>query len=259
MKLAQLIVCIFVLFANLSGCTKDSKLAPPLDSEKITVSIKVPEELEAEPMWVMYRSEVCTFTDHSAYGKPYKRDGYQRLDITPVRQGQSDLYQASLPIDGGGACQWRLSNVTFGVVYKDPTRFGEDVTYGGGGGVVVIFDNNNSPRGSAKIKVDGDLSIRQSYYPWVDEEFLGDYKKTINLITDGVDTYLMYQALRARHVYFEPVLHTNYVIYSSGPKNKKKGNHTSFTYPDGTVAADGRWHPNFRRLQAIRMAAEDKQ
>ncbi|NWA99606.1 hypothetical protein [Pseudomonas gingeri] len=84
------------LFASLSGCAKDRGLAPPPDSEQITVTVKVPKEFEAETM----------------------------------SQGQSDLYEAKLPIDGGGKCQWRLSSVIFGVVYSNPTYFGENVTYG---------------------------------------------------------------------------------------------------------------------------------
>ncbi len=69
-------------------------------------------------MKVMYRSPVCSFTDHTGSGVAYKREGYQKLDIEPLRLGESDLYEAKIPVDGGGACQWRLSNVTFGVVYK---------------------------------------------------------------------------------------------------------------------------------------------
>ncbi|MGJ7517975.1 hypothetical protein ACSFE6_27005 [Pseudomonas baetica] len=243
---------LFTLFFCLSGCGQDYSLAPPADSEKITVTLKVPKELITRTMQVMYRSTRCTFTDHSASGKPYQRDGYQRIDIEPMRQGESELYEAHLPVDGGGACQWRLSNVTFGVTYADPTLFGENVTFGAGGGVTVIFDHNNSPRGPADIKVDGDLIIRKDYYPWVSESFMGGEKKRVSLKTEGNDIFLSYQALQARKVYFEPILHPDFTIYSKQPKEKKDGNYTAFTYPDGTTVADGKWHPDFLRLQTIR-------
>ncbi|VVO89327.1 hypothetical protein PS850_02270 [Pseudomonas fluorescens] len=247
----RLPVVLFTLFFSLSGCSQDYSLAPPADSEKVTVTVKLPKELEARSMQVVYRSTRCTFTDHTASGKSYQRDGYQSSNVEPIRQGQSDLYEAKLSMDGGGACKWRLSNVTFGVKYGDPTLFGENVTFGAGGGVTVILDHNNSPRGGADIKVEGNLTIKKDYYPWVDEEFWGPYKKTVSLAGEG-DIYLTYQALEARQVYFEPVLHSDYVIYSAGPKVKKKGNYTAFTYPDGTTVADGKWHPNFLRLQTIR-------
>ena len=123
---------------------------------------------------------------------------------------------------------------------------------------MVKFDHNRAPIGSGfPIKVDGDLKIKKGYYPWVDEEFLGPYKKTVSLTGEG-SIYVVYQALQARQVYFEPVLYSDFVLYSAGPKIKKDGNHTSFTYPDGSVVADGLWHPNFRRLEAIRFNAEIK-
>jgi hypothetical protein len=246
------------LFVSLSGCAKDQGLAPPPDSESIIVTVKLPKELVARPMQVMYRSTLCTFTDRSAFGEAYQRDGYQRTDLQIVREGQSDRYVAKLPIDGGGACQWRLSNVTFGVTYGDLARFGENVTYGAGGGVVVIFDHNNSSRGAADIKVEGDLTIKKDYYLWLSEAFLGGYRKQISL-EGGGDIYVMYQALQARQVHFEPVLHSDFLVTSVQPKVKKKGNHTSFTYPDGSVVTDGRSRPDFRKLQAIRQAAESKQ
>ena len=252
-----LAAALIALLISLNGCARDYSLAPPADSELITVIVKVPKELVADTMQVMYRSTLCTFTDRTASGQPYKRDGYQRTDIQPERQGQSEYYFAKLPMNGGGACQWRLSNVTFGVTYGNPTRFGENVTSGGGGGVVVVFDQNNSPRGGTGIEVDGDLTIKKDYYPWLSEAFLGGYRKHISLAGEG-SIYLGYQALQARRVYYEPILHSEFTVYSVQPKEKKKGNHTAFTYPDGSVVADGRSDPDFRKLQALRLAAESR-
>ncbi|WP_339560959.1 hypothetical protein [Pseudomonas sp. EA_65y_Pfl1_P113] len=249
---------LLTIFASLTGCAKDQSLAPPVNSEQVIVRLKVPSELKAETMKVMYRSTLCTFTDHSAYGGPYQRDGYQHMDIEPAQQGRSDVYEAKLSKDGGGACQWRLSNVTFGVSYREPGRFGENVRFGAGGGVVVIFDDNASPRGGANIKVDGDLAIKESYYPWVDEGFIGGHKKDVSLLGEGYDYYRMYQALDARLVSFEPVLHSRFMVYSIGPKEKKKGNFVTFKYPDGSIEEVRRAKPDFRRLEAIRLAAEKK-
>ncbi|NWB27834.1 hypothetical protein HX886_12815 [Pseudomonas gingeri] len=144
------------------------------------------------------------------------------------------------------------------MTYADPTRFGENVTWGAGGGVVVMFDHNNSPRGGSGIKVDGDLTIKKDYYPWTSETFLGRYTKDINLAGEG-DIYLMYRALQARQVYFEPIVHSDFMVSSEGTKVHKVGSFISFTYPDGSVVADGRSKPNFRKLQAIRLATEGKQ
>jgi hypothetical protein len=250
-------IVFFVLFFSLSGCGQDYSLSPPVDSEEITVTVKLPKKLKAETMWVMYRSTKCKRVSYDASGQRHERDGHHSVYKELQRQGQSDLYQIKLPKDGGGACKWHLANVTFGINYADPTRFGKNVTSGAEAGVVVIFDHNNSPRGGADTEVDGDLTIKKDYYPWIDEEFLGPYKKTISLVGEG-SIYRSYEALTAQQVYFEPVLHSDFIVYSAGPKVKKKGNYTVFTYPDGSIVADSRGGPDFQKLQSIRLAAESK-
>ncbi|MEQ7919141.1 hypothetical protein ABQX22_08080 [Xanthomonas sp. WHRI 1810A] len=257
MKRVFIAVSLTSLF-SLAGCAKDRSFSPPPDTEYITVTVKVPDELTAENMKMLYRSSICKFITYDSRGQKVELDGYKKIDMQPLHRGQSDLYEAKPPVDGGGACRWRLSNVTFGVVYKDPARYGEIVVSGGGGGIVVIFDNHDSPRGGADIEVDGDLTIKKDYYPWLSESFLNGHRKFISLAGErGI--YLMYKAKQARSVYFEPVLHSDFMLRSTGPKVKKDGNYRSFQYPDGSVYTDNRWHPNFLRLQTIRLKAEGKQ
>jgi hypothetical protein len=250
---------MIMLFTSLSGCAMDRSLVPPPDSELMTITVKVPKDLKARTLEVMYRSPICKRITSGASGQRIELQGYHGIDVQLQQQGQSDLYEAKLPIDGGGGCQWHLSNVSFGVVYSDPKRFGKNVTWGAGGGIGVKFDQNRPLRTSGiPIEVEGDLTLKKDYYAWIDEEFLGPYKKTVSLTGEG-DIYLSYQALQARQIYFEPVLHSGFAVYSAGPKIKKEGNHTAFTYPDGSTSADGRSKPDFRKLQAIRLAAEAQQ
>ena len=49
MKLVLPVACITLLI-SLSGCTQDYSLAPPAGSEQMTITVKVPEELEAETL-----------------------------------------------------------------------------------------------------------------------------------------------------------------------------------------------------------------
>ena len=253
------VACI-TLFTSLSGCAQDYSLAPPVDSEQMTITVKVPEELEAKPLQALYRSVSCKRVIRDDRGRRVVRDGHHEIkaQLKLQRQGQSDLYQTTLPVNGGGACKWHLANVTFGVAYSYPTRFGENVTYGAGGGVVVMFDQDNSPSGGADIKVEGDLTIKKDYYPWVSEAFTGGYHKRASLAGEGPIS-LKYQAPQARKVYFEPVLHSGLTVYSVQPNEKTQGNHTRFIYPDGSIVADGRSEPNFRKLEVIRKAAQVNQ
>jgi hypothetical protein len=168
-----ILVALAGLTVSVSSCAQDYSLSPPADSEQVTVTLKVPKELEAETMQVMYRSATCKRITRGASGQRVEVEGHHSIDVQLQRQGLSDLYQASLAKDGGGACKWHLANVIFGVAYADLTRFGSNVTYGAGGGVVMIFDHNNSPRGGTDTEVDEDLTIKKDYYPWIDEEFFG--------------------------------------------------------------------------------------
>lgn len=131
------------LSISVSGCATDRSLSPLPDGEKVTFTIKVPAELKPYDMRVMYRSAKCQRVGHDASGKPEMLDGHSSFE-TVFQPGQPEnMYKATLFVNGGGPCEWRLSNVMFGVTYRDPGRFGENVLVGGGGGVIVVFDHNN--------------------------------------------------------------------------------------------------------------------
>ena len=243
----------------LSGCAKDHSLAPPAESVKVTVVVKVPEGLIPKKVEVMYRSGTCKRARYGGSGQRVEVDGFHGVDKQLEREGESDLYLVSLPKDGGGKCKWNLSNISFGVAYPAINYFGDGVKYGAGGGIVVMFDDNRASRSTGyPIEVPGDLEIKKDYYPRLTERYLGGYRKTINLLGEG-DIYVMYKAPHARTIYFEPVLHSNYLVRSVGPKENKVDMGSVITYPDGSIQASAPWGPDFRKMQAIRLKAEGKQ
>jgi hypothetical protein len=237
----------------LIGCAKDTNFAPPADSEYVTVTVKVPPDFEPETMQVVYRSSVCKRRTSDSAGRPFEIEGFNSMKIQPRRLETKELYEAKIAVNGGGQCGWRLSNVTFGITHPHPIVHGAD-WFAGGGGVVVIFDNNNSGRGGADFFVDGNLHLVKDYYYWISERFLGGHVKTLSLFGGGYG-YLMYNAATAKEIYFEPVVHSKYVLRSVGPKVKKDGNHPTFTYPDGSTSSNGK-PASFARLEAIRHTAE---
>ncbi|MFK0095012.1 hypothetical protein [Pseudomonas sp. NPDC090592] len=248
------VLLIFSTFA-FDVSARGDELSPDDDGEKVILRVKVPSELAAREVEALYRSTVCTSVAYDMYGDPYKRDGYRQLDVQSVREGDTDILRTELAVNGGGRCRWKLSNIIFGVKYGNTSQFGEGVFFGAGGGVVVMFDESDSAHGGPNVKADGDVEVKPNYYPWVDENFIGGHKKTVSLAGDG-DIFIMYRALGARSVEFEPALHSGYVVHSVGPKIKRKGNRAIFHYPDGSNSTEGQSRPNFEKLQAIRMAAE---
>ena len=246
---------VLLLLFSLGGCAQNRTLSPPPGGEEVSITVKVPQNLAADPMQVIYRSAKCPIKRSGPDWTRYEEDGYLSTTVRPQRLGQSEVYEAKLPINGGGRCQWQLSNVTFGVTYANTTHFGAEVKAGlGGGGVIVMFDQRLPQRRSVfepTIEVSGDVLIRKDYYPVVNEQFLGGYKKLAWLVGEG-EIYSYYRAPNARKVTFKPVLHTDYVVYSIEPKVHKVGDYIKLTYPDGSVTADGN-KPNFKKLQAIRL------
>lgn len=252
-------VAVSVLVTSLSGCARDYSMAPLPGGEKVTISLKISEELEPDIMSVMYRSNICQRTTFDGDGRPEALDGYNGYEMKFSRQGQSGDYKAELFVDGGGPCGWRLSNVVFGVAYSVPNRLGENVVAGTGCTVVVVFDHNNAQLQVSDFKVvtGPELKIVEDYYPWINESFIGGYIKRASSSGErrGI---LMYETRQARSIYFEPVLHSDYVVTSVAPKKHAIGEFLRFSYPDGTLESDGQPVPNFRKIQQIRMMAEAK-
>lgn len=58
-------------------------------------------------------------------------------------------------------------------------------------------------------------------------------------------------------IYFEPVLQAKFLVSSVGPREKREGVVT-FSYPDGSIEKVSRAKPDFFRLEAIRIALENK-
>ncbi|WEK28264.1 MAG: hypothetical protein P0Y58_15240 [Candidatus Pseudomonas phytovorans] len=255
MRIGALTVLFVSITFAVDVSAQSDELSPDVDGEKVILRVKVPSELAAREVEALYRSTVCTSVAYDVDGDPYKRDGYRRLDVQSVREGDTNVLRTELPVDRGGRCRWRLSNVTFGIKYGETSQFGESVAYGGGGGVIVLFDRSNSPGSGTAIKVEGDVDIRPDYYPWLSERFIGGYRKAAYLATNR-SPYVRYLALSARRVNFEPVFHSGYLVRSVGPKIQRKGDFAIFHYSDGSSSTEGWGEPSFRKLQAIRKAAE---
>ncbi len=243
-----------LLMFSLNGCALDRGLSPEPGGEQVSITVKVPQNLAAEPMQVIYRSAKCPIKRSGPDWSSFEVDGYLTTTVQPLQQGNSNLYETKLAINGGGGCQWQLSNVTFGVTYASTTHFGQNVQSGPGGGIIVMFDDHLPQRRSVfdpTVEVSGDLLIKEDYYPWVSEKSLGGHERLAWLVGEG-GVYLYYRAPNARKVLFEPLLHADYVLYSVEPEGNKKGDYNRFTYPDGSAVADG-GKPNFKKLQAIRL------
>lgn len=245
---------MLVVFYSAAALSADLDLNGA-DGETILVQLKLSEALRPKTMELMYRSKLCKHTTSSASGKPIELDGYNEIEVELSNNG-SDLLSYEVPLEVGTACDWKLNSIAFGVEYDGEGKFGRNLRYVGGGGLVVSFDDHMAQRGSNyPKKITGDLVLKQDYYPWVAENFIEGYEKTIRLVGDGYG-YITFTAPTARKIYFEPVLHVDFPVFSVGPKGIAKGNKTLFTYPDGSTKVHALAEPSYKKLAAIRSMAE---
>lgn len=252
----------FALFAFISGCVKDySILAPPPDSEKVKIVMKVPAELEPKSLHAQYRSARCRMFVDLADVIRIPFPGLNSQTVKFTRRGETDFYEAEVFTNGGSECGWQLSNIEFGVTYRIPSPFGRSVTAGFGATVIVNFDRQHSSYDGIDQVVEGpDLTIVKDYYPWVREAYvLGYYDKSANL-TNEYEVYRTYKAPEARNIYFEPVLHSDLIVTSTSSKKKvfDEVEITTFRYPDGTEESNAGLDPDFKKMQAIRLKTKDK-
>ncbi|MBB4822705.1 hypothetical protein HNP29_006124 [Pseudomonas alcaligenes] len=216
----------------------------------MSVSVKVPKDLVANTMRVMYRSEKCPISRSDGSGGRYEIAGAKMIEIEPQRQGTTDIYEAKLFRDGGGHCEWKLSNATFGIHFGNTEQFGEKVEFSGGGEVIVIFDKNLPQQQSmyGARDVDGDVLIGEDYFPWLRRIFLGGTNTLIELL--GRQKFITYRSYSARKVVFEPSYHADLLVKTNGVKVSGGGELAEIIYPDGSSQFTNSG-PNINRLKKI--------
>jgi len=238
-----------------SDCTKGQSFYFPDDGERVTVSVKTQEDLELRSMDAVYRSSICTITNYTAAWVSYEVEGYNYISKQAEPGAEKDVYKTEFDIDGGGECKWKLSRLNFGVQYKYPERLAMNPLVVGDGDVTVLFEYDELPGDEQSASILGDFGIKEDYYLWVADRPERIPKMKVGLFAEE-GTPHTYSVKGARSIYFQPRLHSDYVVYSSSVKAKGKGYDVVFTYPDGRVIEDGRVRPAFKRLGCIRLRSQ---
>lgn len=234
------------------SCKKDESLSPPKDNKFVQVSIKSTSEINVQPVSIMYRSNTCRIAKYDSKGKEYKEDGYNSTQQNIKSTGL--FSNASIPVDGGGACNWKLSNVTVGFNY-DKNKFNEKINKSIKNSIILVFDSNlpQNYNGNIKEISSENVKIKREYFPWIDTDYMGNHGKSISLIMFGDRTLYSYGVKNANVVAIDLISNLNNAVYSEGPKEKSKNgsNYTVFKYPDGTIDTQGKDFPDFRKLQSF--------
>ncbi|MGM0937789.1 MAG: hypothetical protein ACQEWL_15785 [Pseudomonadota bacterium] len=137
----KMILSLALSFFFLQGCAKNDRFLPLKDGEMLHFTATIPDELEALPLYAMYRSETCRKESRTANMKSYTVPGYNR-ERYPLTILSSNKIEASIPKFDEGKCDWKLSNIVFEVKLKDPAKIDPLISTNFGFKTTFVADNN---------------------------------------------------------------------------------------------------------------------
>ncbi|ELY4299725.1 hypothetical protein SMZ33_000270 [Cronobacter turicensis] len=138
------ILCLLPLLA-LSSCVLSEDLSPPVDGKAVKIAVVKPVDVDILPMDVIYRSETCRDKVFTSTGAITTRAGYHLLTVPFKPEKGSEIVSNRVALDGGGQCEWKLSNIRFQFKFSDMTKFGADIKNNIPNDIVFVFDNNSPP------------------------------------------------------------------------------------------------------------------
>ncbi|CNL12492.1 Uncharacterised protein [Yersinia mollaretii] len=232
----------------LSGCEKDESLSPSLNGKSVAVAVKIPHEIDVLPLGVMYRSNKCLKKRSNANGESYDVPGFHFTEINLKQVENSDLFESQVPFDGGGNCQWQLSNVTIGIKYKSPSYFAMDIKENYANEIIFVFDENEAQRTNWIYEdVSGDKEIIRDYYPMITNRYINGFSRELSIY--GLDSKFTYRMYNTNKIIYQANVHSNKLVFRDAPK--KQGGDFSIKYPDGSIVVDDSIFPDLKKLQSI--------
>lgn len=185
-------------------------------------------------MQVMYRSDTCKDTSRNSSGESYDIKGINGFKQDFTQQGQSNVWQTRVAIDGGSSCQWMLNSIK--ITFK---LFDDNVLVAGKNNLDTnyIFDfddygfSDGYGTGSAKSFA-GDIDQKTMFFPLI----IHHLDKSTDFVLFGGNTEQekwsrRYMLKNTESIYIEPVFNLDKVVTMTPPV--VAGNIVA-TYPDGS-------------------------
>ncbi len=237
------VLCLLPLLA-LSSCVLSEDLSPPADGKTVKVSVVKPADIDILPMDVIYRSEKCRDKIFTSTGEITSRAGYHLLTVPFKPETGSDMVSNSVALNGGGQCEWKLSNIKFDFQYHNMKKFGARVKRSIPSDIVFVFDRNAPPRGDGHYDdVYGVIEIEKNYYPLIRRKNTDEEMLVLSIQGQPMLTYRVHDA---NSIVFKPIFHSDMVVNAVPPK--KKGDGYSLFYPNGDEIIDHHF-PNSEKTE----------
>ena len=230
----------------------DRTLSPPSNTEWVDVQIKNPSPYTKPfPLEVLYVSTTCKRELVSMRdGQHYEKVGLNPIKIPLQEKDSSGVWIAKIAKDGGGKCNWKLSEFNLGIEYIDATHLGKGLVPGTAVGATIAFDDNATKNGLFKVSENSELILSPAYYPLVQDNKRISENNMLNLF--GKKDFMqikMVSSAKDIQVVFKPTLDESKLVKMIAPKEHKAGAFYKIIYPDGTVVSDGTTHPDVNKLK----------
>jgi len=183
-------------------------------------------------------------------GQHYEKVGLNPLKIPLQQKNSSGVWIAKIAKDGGGKCNWKLSEFSLGIEYIDATHLGKGLVPGTAVGATIAFDDNANKNGLFKVSENSVLILSPAYYPLIQDNKRISENDMLNLFGEKDFMQIkMVSSAKDIQVVFKPTLDESKLVKMIAPKEHKAGAFYKIIYPDGTVVSDGTTHPDVNRLK----------
>lgn len=245
---------MFIFPFLLLGCDKDESLNPPPDSEMVFVVAKMPAGGKILPLEIMYRSTTCLKNRKNSNGDVVKEPGYHFVKKEFNHLSGDSIFNLEVSRDGGGRCNWKLSNVTLSFNLKELPSGNDEKSENIPVKEIVVFDNNSPQLLSGSYEaINGNIKLKGDYFPLITKRRDSSSQVEYSIIRSSPD--VIYKSTSAKEVIFEPRLHSLKTLRATEPKVQKVGVYMSVLYPDGIVE-NGPYFPNYKKLQLLSKASD---
>lgn len=250
------IILLSLMLFTVAGCSishaVNKTLSPPADTEWVNIEVKNPSSYTKPfPLEALYISTTCKRKLMSMRdGQHYEKVGYNPVKIPLQNQSNSNLWVAKIAKNGGGKCNWQLSEFNLGIEYVDATHLGKELVPGTAVGATIAFDDNATKSGRFDLFKGSELILSPAYYPFIDSNKDISVDDTLNLF--GKVNFVQKKIVSSTknlQIKFEPTLDETKVVRMIAPTEQKIGVYYKIIYPDGTVVSDGTTHPDVKRLK----------
>lgn len=244
----------------LSGCASrpDLTLEPPSGTEWVTVAVKLPEETEALPLDVLYRSGKCQCEDYDPQTESHirKERGFNPQQVYLSDPDSEGIRRAKIALDGGGKCDWKLSGIRVGLQLSRFSALAKGKT------VVptdYVFDfddegyRNSFGQGIQK-KAYKDLIFKTEFYPMIVVNNM--FNETYAQLFAGDERYekwnRYYRVYGTKRISIESVLYTKKLVRLESPKNRRDSPGMTVMYPDGSSEIVNDIYPSYDKLLSMK-------